>query len=276
MQRSADDLERDLQALQESDPSGPEAPWLERARDRMRDAADAMRTGDMAEARRMSAAADSSLEQAASSLDQDARMFPGHNNETWQRAQAANNAESKLRQLQKQIDQSTPQLGQFVGDGDRKQMRGDVDPQRGARQKAEELQGEMNHGPDGTPLSPEGERGLQGAADAMRRAERALEHGDPQSASLAQQDASEQLRQLDERLAKKQQGQRNDARADQRGREGSGDGNGPRVDGPVRIPGADEFNGPVQMRRRLLDAMREQAPPEFKSAVARYYEELLR
>jgi hypothetical protein len=54
----------------------------------MRDAADATRTGDMAEARRMSAAAESSLEQAASSLDQDARMFPGHNNETCQRAQA--------------------------------------------------------------------------------------------------------------------------------------------------------------------------------------------
>jgi hypothetical protein len=30
------------------------------------------------------------------------------------------------------------------------------------------------------------------------------------------------------------------------------------------------------MRRKLLDAMREQAPPEFKSSVARYYEELLR
>ena len=241
MQRSADELERDLRALQDSRPNSPESPWLERARDRMRDAADAMRTGDMAEARRMSAAADSSLEQAASSLDQDARMFPGHNHETSQRAQAANNAESKLRQLQKQIDQSTPQLGQFVGDGDRKQMRGDVDPQRGARQKAEELQGEMNHGPDGTPLSPEGERSLQGAADAMRRAERALEHGDPQSASLAQQDASEQLRQLDERLAKKGQGQKDGSGA-RHAQDRSGDGGGPRVG----RPGAHPRRGRVQ------------------------------
>ena len=48
------------------------------------------------------------------------------------------------------------------------------------------------------------------------------------------------------------------------------------ADAPVRIPGADEFSGPVQMRRKLLDAMREAAPQDYKSADERYYEELLR
>jgi hypothetical protein len=275
MQRSADEIERDIDALRDSSPGSAEAPWLERARDRMRDAADAMRTGDMAEARRMSAAADSSLDQAASSLDQDARMFPGHNGETRQRAQSANNAANKLRQLQKQLDQAMPQLGQFVGDPERKQMSGDVDPQRGARRKAEELQDQMSHGPDGTPLSPDGERSMQSAAEAMKRAERALERGDPQSAALAQQDASEQLRQLDEQLARKGQGKKQPGGPGGEQDRGGG-GNGPIDESPVRIPGADEFSGPVQMRRKLLDAMREQAPPEFKSSVARYYEELLR
>ena len=275
MQHSADELERDIGALRDSAPNSTESPWLDRARDRMRDAADAMRTGDMAEARRMSSAAANSLGQAASSLEQDARMFPGHNGETRKRAQTANNAEGKLRQLQKQLDQALPQLGQFVGEPERKQMSGDVDPQRGARQKAEELQNQMSHGPDGTPLSPDGERGLQSASEAMRRAERALERGDPQSAALAQQDASEQLRQLDEQLARKGQGKKQAGSSGREGDRGRG-GRGTLSDSPVRIPGADEFSGPVQMRRRLLDAMREQAPPEFKSSVARYYEELLR
>ena len=49
-----------------------------------------------------------------------------------------------------------------------------------------------------------------------------------------------------------------------------------RPEGPVRIPRADEFSGPMQMRRRLLDAMREAPPPEYEGAVGRYYEELLR
>jgi hypothetical protein len=276
MQRAADELEREIGALRDSSPGSAEAPWLERARDRMRDAADAMRTGDMAEARRMSAAADSSLEQAAASLDQDARMFPGHDGETRRRAEAASGASGKLRQLQKQLDQAMPQLGQFVGEPERKQMSGDLDPQRGARHKAEELEEQMSRGPDGTPLSPDGERSMQSAAEAMRRAERALERGDPQGAALAQQDASEQLRQLDEQLARKGQGKQQPGSSGGEQRREGGDGNGPIDDSPVRIPGADEFSGPVQMRRKLLDAMREQAPPEFKSSVARYYEELLR
>jgi hypothetical protein len=276
MQHAADELEREIQALKDSDQNAPEAPWLERARARMQDAADAMRTGDMAEARGMSAAAGNSLEQAASSLEQDARMFPGPRGGMRERADAASAATQKLRRLQKQIEQATPQLGQFIGEPERRQMRGDVEPQAKTRQQAEALGGQMGRGPDGAPISPDGERGLQQAGDAMRRAERSLERGDPQGAALAQQDASERLRQLEERLGKKggagpKPGGRESARGG--GREGE---SGERIGGQVRIPGADEFSGPVQMRRRLLDAMREQAPVPFKSAVERYYEELLR
>jgi hypothetical protein len=273
MRASADDLERDLRALQESDPSSPEGSWLERARDRMRDVGDAMRTADMAEARRMAAAAGNSLDQAAQSLDQDARMFPGRHGETWQRAEAASGAADKLRKLQKQIEQAMPQLGQFVGEPERRQMREDSEPQRQARRKTEAMQAEMQRGAEGAPLSPSGDRGLQAAADAMRRAERSLERGDPQGASLAQQDATEQLRQVEERL--RQSGKSSSGSKD--GKSGRPDGSeGMRSDAPVRIPRADEFSGPVQMRRRLLDAMREPAPSEFKSSVRRYYEELLR
>jgi hypothetical protein len=44
----------------------------------------------------------------------------------------------------------------------------------------------------------------------------------------------------------------------------------------VKIPGAEEFTGPVEMRRRVLDAMREAGPSGFESALQRYYEGLLR
>src|SRR5687768_14470500 len=125
------------------------------------------------------------------------------------------------------------------------------------------------------PLSPQGERELQQAAEAMRRAERALERGDPQSAGLAQDDASERLQQLEESLRQKGESGTRRQPGQRRGEGRGGDG-GQRADGPVRIPGADEFSGPVQMRRRLLDAMREAAPQEYKSAVERYYQELLR
>jgi hypothetical protein len=274
MQRAADELQREIDDLHEADPGSAERPWLERSRDRMRDAADAMRTGDLAEARRMAQAASSTLEQAASSIEQDARMFPGHRGETMERARAANAAADKLRKLEQQLDRSLPQLGEFVGEGDRKQMRGDVDPQRKLRDRAQDLGSEFGRGPEGMPLSPQGERELQQAAEAMRRAERALERGDPQAAALAQDEAGERLRQLDEDLRRKGRGSGKPEMGERR--EGRGEGGAQRADGPVRIPGADEFSGPVQRRRKLLDAMREPAPQEYEAAVERYYEELLR
>jgi hypothetical protein len=161
-----------------------------------------------------------------------------------------------------------------MGESERRQLRGDVDAQRKAREKAESLSSELGRGPKGMPLSPHGERDLQRAADAMRKAERALERGDPQTAGLAQEDASERLRQLDEELRQKGRGTPKPQMGERH--EGGRDGGLERAEGPVRIPGADEFSGPVQMRRKLLDAMREPAPQEYESAVERYYEELLR
>lgn len=282
LEQRAEGLQRDLEALQRSSPASAEQPWLERAQTRMKDAADALRTGDVAEARRMAQSAQSNLEQAASSLDQDARMFPGPRGETWERARAAQQAESSLEQLQQQLDRAMPNLSGAMGEGDRNQLRGDAKPQRDARERAEALQSQMggdSSGHDqGRPLSPMGERGLEQAADAMRRAERALERGDGQQASLEQEDASERLRQVSQQLARKnQQGQQGNQRGDNEGggRE-SGDGGDVNPEGPVRIPGADEFSGPVQMRRKLLDAMREQAPNDFEGAVQKYYRELLR
>jgi hypothetical protein len=271
MQRAADDLNDELGRLLESDPGSPERPWLERARDRMRDAADAMRTSDLAEARRMARQAHSTLEQAAQSLEQDARMFPGHRGEARERARNAAAAADKLGKLAGQLDKALPQLGQYVGENERRQLRGDTDPQRQTRQKAERLGQEFGKGPDDVPLSPQGERELQRAAEAMRRAEQALERGDPQAAGLAQEEAGERLSQLEEAMQQKGKA----APQPQRGERRDGGQGSMRADGPVRIHGADEFSGPTQLRRKLLDAMREPAPQEYKSAVERYYEELL-
>src|SRR5262249_756167 len=154
----------------DSSPGSPERPWLERARERMRDAADAMRTGDLSEARRMAQNAGNSLEQVASSLEQDARMFPGHEGETAERARAARAGADKLSKLSEQLDRSLPQLGEHVGDGERRQLRGDVDPQRKAREQAEQLGEKLGQTGQDAPLSPQGENELKDAAEAMRRA----------------------------------------------------------------------------------------------------------
>ena len=43
---------------------------------------------------------------------------------------------------------------------------------------------------------------------------------------------------------------------------------------PVEIP--EDHEGPMELRRRVLDAMSETAPPGYAESVRRYYEGLLR
>lgn len=280
MQQLAQGAQGDLDTLGEANGNSSDGQLLGQARERTRDVGDALRTGDLAEARRMAAAAQRSLDSLARSLDHDAQMFPGHQGETRARAQAAADAAGKLRRLQEQLDQAMPPLDNFMGEEERARLRGDAPQQRSAREQAEKLGSQMGQEPGGTPISPDAQRGLQEVSEAMHRAEQALGQGDADQASRSQEEAADRLRQIEQAMAQKGQ-KRNGNDGQQKGqREGEGregaDGRGQNAEGPVRIPGADEFTGPVEMRRRVLDAMREQGPSGFESALQRYYEGLLR
>ena len=277
LQQAADQLAQRTDALM--DGAGPEGQALERAKERMRDAADALRSGDLAEARNMSRHAQGQLDQAAQSLDQDANMFGGHDGETARRAQDARKAAEELRELQQRIDQAMPDLSGELGEAERGQMRGDAPSQRGVRQKADELRGELGkeQGESGAPLSPLGERELQPISDAMRRAAQALERGDAQQASREQDDANQRLSELSEQMKRRGGGRPDQGKPEPGGeREGDGDGDGLDSRARVEIPDADAFHGPKERRRKLLDAMREEPPSDYGAAVQRYYQELLR
>lgn len=280
MQQLAQGAQNDLDALGPTGGTSSDGQLLGQARERTRDVSDALRTGDLAEARRMAAAAQRSLDSLARSLDHDARMFPGHEGETRARAQAAADAANKLRRLQDQLDRAMPPLGDFMGEDERARLRGDAPQQRSARELAEKLGAQMGHENDGTPISPDAQRGLQEVSEAMRRAEQALGQGDADQASRSQEEAADRLRQIEQTMAQRgQQGQQGRQRRGPReGGDGRGgpDGRGHASDAPVRIPGAGDFTGPVEMRRRVLDAMREPGPNGFESALQRYYEGLLR
>ncbi|MGD8858381.1 MAG: DUF4175 family protein [Myxococcales bacterium] len=279
MQQLAERIEQTLDELGRDTAGSYESRMLERAGDRMRDARDALKTGDMAEASRMASRAQGSLDQAAASLEASARMGRRRDGQARQHAEDASRAADDLRNLQQQLAEITPGLGEHVTEGERRQLAGDAQPQRAARDAAESLERKLGEGSGKAdpPLSPEGAESMREVEQAMRRAERALQEGDPQQAALEQQDAAERLRREEERLARKQErrgggGQGQDP--SRPAREGEG-GDGP-MNGEVEIPGAEEFSGPVARRRRLLDAMREPAPSGFEAAVQRYYEELLR
>ena len=197
-------------------------------------------------------------------------MFPGHDGETSDASETADHAAEGLRTLRRDIDRAIPRVGDFVEEHGRAQMRTDASRQRAASDTAEQLAQQLDRGPDGNPLAPDAARGVRDAREAMERGHGALEGGDPIEASRAQEEAARRLSEVRERM--EQQAER-ESRGGSGGREG-----GTRDDfrEPVHIPGAEEFVGPNELRRRLLDAMREGLPAGYDDAVRRYYDELLR
>lgn len=240
-----------------------------RATERLRDARDALRAGDLAQARGMARSAEVSLREAAAELESEARVFPGRS-EARQRATQARQAVSEAERLTDDIDRAMPNVSEHMNDSERQRVRGDADAQRAAAEAADQLQRQFEHGPDGLPLSPEAVERLQAAHKAMQQAERALQRGKPDEANRAQNQASEQLKELSESLAQQQTGG---------GRGGKGQQEGNRAEaskGHVRIPGTESFQGPTELRRKLLDAMQEAAPSSYEPAIKRYYQELMR
>ncbi len=268
--RLAEDTARVREALEEVTRqrlAGFEQDAYDRARQRLVDAEDALRAGDLGEGRAMSEAAAQDLGALSRDLDLSALMFPGHDGETSEDARQARAADRRLGDLRRQLDEALPDVARHLEAPDRQQMRDDLARQREAQDAAEGLSEQFARGPDGTPLSEDAAREVGEASRTMEDAERALERGDPLESARLQEEAARRLSELREQLEQQQEQQ-----------SGGGGGGGSELDftRPVEIPGAEEFEGPMEMRRRLLDAMRESTPEGYEDAVRRYYEGLLR
>lgn len=255
--------------LEQIDPArlpGFEQDAHDRARQRLIDTEDALRTGDLGEARRMAEAAAADLAGLSRDLGLSALMFPGHEGQTSRDAKSARDAERSMRELRRELDEALPDVASHLSAPERAEMRQDAERQRAARNAADRLASQFDRGPEETPLDPEAATELREAAREMRAAQQALERGEPLESARHQEEAARRLTELRERLEQDSQG-------------GGGGGSGesqPDFRRPVEIPDADAFEGPMERRRRLLDAMREAPPRGYEDAVRRYYEGLLR
>jgi hypothetical protein len=237
---------------------------------RLRDTEDALGTGDLGEASRMIETAEDQLHELARDLDLDSMMFPGHDGHTARAARAAEDARHRLAELHGDLDGVLPDLADHLAGGERGQMEGDAPRQRGARGASSELAESFDHGPDAMPLSPDAATALREIARVMDDGTRGLERGDPAGAARAQEEAARRLTELRESVEQDMQ------RSAGGGGGGDGGTSAPDFRRPVHIHDADEFAGPMELRRRLLDAMQESAPSGYEESVQRYYEGLLR
>ncbi|MDQ3037578.1 MAG: DUF4175 domain-containing protein, partial [Myxococcota bacterium] len=250
--------------------SSLERDSLDAVEQRLRDTEDALASGDLGEASRMVASAEEQLGDLARDLALDSMMFSGHGGETARASRAAADAERRMRELRASLDEALPDLGDHVGTGERGQMRGDAPRQRQAQGVSADLAELFERGPDGTPLSPDAAAALGEIEQMMDEGARGLDRADPASASRAQEEAARRLTELREQLEQDMQSSS--------GGGGGGDGGNaaPDFSRRVQIRNPSDFEGPMELRRRVLDAMQDAPPQGYEESVQRYYEGLLR
>ena len=267
----ADSLGREAEQLAQGQTNGFQSAAANRAAERLRDARDALKAGDLAQARGMAQSAERGLRETANELESEARMFPSQRSESAQRAQRARQAAADAERLSDDIDRAMPELADHMNDTERQRVRSDADAQKRTADAAEQLKQQFDKGPDGLPLSPEAGESLESVRKNMQQAQRALERGRPDEANRQQQEASERLQKLSQSLAEQQRSGGRGGRGNKEGANGEAE-----RDARVHIPGAEEWKGPTELRRRLLDAMQEAAPSGYEAAIKRYYQELMR
>lgn len=237
----------------------------ERTRQRLEDVADALASGDLGEASRMAEEAETDADALSRDLALDAMMFPGHEGATADSARRASDAARRAHELRSAIERAIPELRQHLSDPSRRALQSAAPRQTAAADAAGRLADRFEHGPDGEPLVPDVADDLRDIGELMREARSAREHEEPAETADAEGEAARRLSELRQRLEQDSQRRRSDS--------GSA-GGASELGHPVEIPEGHE--GPMELRRRLLDAMSEGAPQGYDDAVRRYYEGLLR
>lgn len=269
----AEHAERARQALDAipEDALGPyDREVIDRARQRVRDVEDALRSGDLGESRRMAAEASADASSLARDLELSALMFAGRDGQVAEAARRAHRAAERARELAERVEDVLPRLGEHLADEERARLRADSPRQSQAETAARRLAEAFRAEPDGQPLSPSSAEAIDEVRESMARAARALDRGEPVDATRAQQEATRRLAELREELERQ-----STPPPDEAG--GGGGGEGRSAPGR-RVEIASDRDGAAlaARRRRVLDGMRRPAPRGYEENVRRYYEELLR
>lgn len=270
LRRDAERAQRAVAAI----PRAPLGPYdreaLDNARQRLRDVIDSLKSGDLGEANAMAQRAQQDVEALARDLELSALMFPGHDGRTRVAAQQARDASRGMTALRDAVSRAIPELDAHLDVSARAEATNDQTRQAEVDEASQALEEAFAASPDDAPLYPEGAEAMGEARQRMEAAKQALRRGDAVGASTEQQEAARRLTELREELERQQQQQQQD----QSGGGGGGSGERSAEGERVLIPGQSEPQN--ELRRRVLDAMRDASPRGYEDAVRRYYDELLR
>jgi hypothetical protein len=259
---------------------------LDAAQAALHDLEDALRAGQLASANELAAQAVMAAQRLESRLQLESQMRGARDRGAASRASLATDAQKRTYGLWRALDDLVPELVEHVDDADRADMARDEPAQSQLSLDTEALAQRFAVGPNGAPLSAEAAEAVHRAAGAMEDASEALDVGNPQQAAERQDRAisylEEMLKNAEQQRSRRSRGgrgSRGSASGEAQGgeeRNGRDGRDGDPSQDVVRIPDGSDFVGPAERRRRVLDAMRDDAPGGFEDAVRRYYEDILR
>ena len=185
-------------------------------------------------------------------------------------ARKAEDIDSKLRGL-------FPSPQQMLSEEDQQKLKDQAQRQRALEKQAEQLQQQMDELSQKAPLfGPEQRQQLDQAQQRMGEARQSLDGRDVRKAHGNQQAALEQLQGLQKQMQQSGGGGKGKKGLPRPLSSGHRDGRGSLRQDKVEIPDEDPNAPTKEIRKDLMDAMKQGAPDRYKEQNKRYYEELVK
>lgn len=186
----------------------------------------------------------------------------------------------KAEEVREKLEKLFPSPDELLAEADQKRLQDLGQQQSKLEKKAEKLQGQMDELSQMAPIfDPDAQRQLEQAGQRMGEAAGELGRKDARGANAEQHAALEHLQSLQRQMEQSQQSQ-GGGKGKRKGLPmpmgmGSRGGRGMRHE-KVEIPDEDPGRAPRELRKDVMDAMKQGSPDRYKEQVKKYYEELVK
>ena len=286
-------LELAKKTLQEArpkpEPFMPDLDLFERIERRLDDGMRAIEARDFGAAQDVLRRADGQMgrmQQETRRRTEQARRFGEYVGEQTERAdRALNKARPPVEEVLRDIESLMPKPSEMLSGPEQKKLERLRQAQQRLEKKAEQLGRDMQKLGEQLPIvGPEMGSMVGEAQGSMQSAEEGLGQGDAPGAVGHQRNALEKLRQIKQELDKMGEGGGSSSSGgvplpfgDPSSGTGEGDFGGQnRPDEKVEIPKPDAYQAPAAFREDILDAAKQGTVEQYRDAVRRYYEELVK
>lgn len=192
-------------------------------------------------------------------------------------AEKAQRDSRKAEEVREKLERIFPRPDELLSEGDQQKLQEMSGQQQKLEKKTQRLQSQMDELAQMAPIfDPDAQRQLDQAGQRMGQAASELARKDARDANGEQNAALEHLQSLQRQMQQSQgQGKRKGKGLPLPMSMGQRGGRGLQQD-KVEIPDEDPNRAPRELRKDVMDAMKQGSPDRYKDQVKKYYEELVK